>query len=135
MKRLGSGLIIRVSYCRPAVTSSSAFRNVEVPVCHEERINISRTYSTLKNSDKEKHPMSKEPLLMRALPENLRPYGYLARIDKPIGTCLLLWPCLWSSALAAGQDSGGWEVMPFLPEPKLLALFTVGEFYSLFCIR
>ena len=29
-------------------------------------------------------------------------YVQLARIDKPIGTLLLLWPTLWALCLAAG---------------------------------
>lgn len=29
------------------------------------------------------------------LPGKARPYARLARIDKPIGTWLLAWPCMW----------------------------------------
>ncbi|GMP92530.1 hypothetical protein CsSME_00042712 [Camellia sinensis var. sinensis] len=29
------------------------------------------------------------------LPEQARPYARLARLDKPIGTWLLAWPCFW----------------------------------------
>lgn len=29
------------------------------------------------------------------LPEKARPYAHLARLDKPIGTWLLAWPCFW----------------------------------------
>lgn len=32
---------------------------------------------------------------MMALPPAARPYAALMRLDKPIGTWLLLWPCLW----------------------------------------
>ena len=45
-----------------------------------------------------------------------RPYLRLARMDRPIGTWLLLWPCWWALALAAER----W------PDPLLLALFAVG---------
>lgn len=55
----------------------------------------------------------------RYLPENLRPYAQLARVDKPIGTWLLLWPCCWSIALATTPGT--------LPDPGLLALFGVGS--------
>jgi hypothetical protein len=48
----------------------------------------------------------------------VQPYMRLARLDKPIGTMLLLWPCYWSTAIAA--DPGHW------PDPKLLGLFTIG---------
>ena len=29
------------------------------------------------------------------LPKQARPYARLARLDKPIGTWLLAWPCMW----------------------------------------
>lgn len=29
------------------------------------------------------------------LPGKARPYAHLARLDKPIGTWLLAWPCFW----------------------------------------
>ena len=35
-----------------------------------------------------------------ALPRPLRPYASLMRLDRPIGTWLLYWPCAWSVALA-----------------------------------
>ncbi|OAP40868.1 4-hydroxybenzoate octaprenyltransferase [Sinorhizobium glycinis] len=38
----------------------------------------------------------------RVLPRALWPYAQLARWDRPIGWQLLMWPCLWSAALAAG---------------------------------
>ena len=50
------------------------------------------------------------------LPRRLRPFAVLVRLDKPIGTWLLLWPGLWSVALAA----------PALPDVRLLALFAAG---------
>ncbi len=36
---------------------------------------------------------------MRVLPGPLRPYAALARLDRPIGTWLLLFPCWWGIAL------------------------------------
>jgi 4-hydroxybenzoate polyprenyltransferase len=47
----------------------------------------------------------------RVLPRQLWPYAQLARWDRPIGWQLLLWPCLWSAALAAnvpGVDETGY---------------------------
>ena len=29
------------------------------------------------------------------LPQRIRPYAKLARLDRPIGTWLLAWPCMW----------------------------------------
>ena len=44
-------------------------------------------------------PDSTAPMLMRVLPAVLRPYAALARLDRPIGTWLLLFPCWWAIAL------------------------------------
>ncbi|MCC7048005.1 MAG: UbiA family prenyltransferase, partial [Alphaproteobacteria bacterium] len=52
----------------------------------------------------------------RWAPACARPYLRLARLDRPIGTWLLLIPCWWGSALA-GQ---GW------PDPGLMLLFAIG---------
>ena len=38
--------------------------------------------------------------MIGALPAALRPYASLMRVDRPIGTWLLFWPCGWSVALA-----------------------------------
>ena len=56
----------------------------------------------------------------RYLPVAWRPYARLARLDRPIGWWLLLWPCWWSSALAAGAAGWAW------PNPWHLFLFLVG---------
>jgi 4-hydroxybenzoate polyprenyltransferase len=52
----------------------------------------------------------------RRLPLPLRPYVRLARLDRPIGTWLLLFPGWWGIALAARH----W------PDPRLIALFALG---------
>ena len=49
-----------------------------------------------------------------------RPYLRLARMDRPIGTWLLLMPCLWSAALAAGV-AGDLSHLP-----STLVLFAIG---------
>lgn len=51
-----------------------------------------------------------------------RPYLRLARLDRPIGSWLLLLPCWWSSALAAVA------VKAPAPSPIHLLLFFVGAF-------
>jgi 4-hydroxybenzoate polyprenyltransferase len=56
----------------------------------------------------------------RYAPLAWRPYARLARLDRPIGWWLLLWPCWWSSALAAVAAGA-----PY-PNPWHLALFLVG---------
>jgi len=45
-------------------------------------------------------PDSERRGLIGALPPRLRPYASLMRLDRPIGTWLLYWPCAWSVALA-----------------------------------
>src|SRR5262249_38017475 len=54
----------------------------------------------------------------RFVPPALRPYCRLARLDRPIGSWLLLFPGWWSIALAA--PAGG------VPSLKLLLLFAIG---------
>ncbi|XWS63388.1 hypothetical protein CRYUN_Cryun06bG0092600 [Craigia yunnanensis] len=49
------------------------------------------------------------------LPKEIQPYAKLARVEKPIGTWLLIWPFAWSAMLAASPGS--------LPDFKTLALF------------
>ncbi|MDO8290007.1 MAG: 4-hydroxybenzoate octaprenyltransferase [Parvibaculum sp.] len=49
----------------------------------------------------------------RHAPQFARPYLKLARADRPIGTWLLLWPCLWSIALAANDLSVIWLMLLF----------------------
>jgi 4-hydroxybenzoate polyprenyltransferase len=56
----------------------------------------------------------------RWLPQAVRPYARLARLERPIGWWLLLLPGWWSIALATIKHGGG------LPDPRLLALFFVG---------
>mmetsp|Transcript_994 Transcript_994/g.2847 ORF Transcript_994/g.2847 Transcript_994/m.2847 type:complete len:401 (-) Transcript_994:88-1290(-) len=61
-----------------------------------------------------------QPSMVDYLPSSMQPYARLARLDKPIGTMLLLWPCCWSTAIAAPLGSG--------PDLKLLGLFAAGSF-------
>ncbi len=56
--------------------------------------------------------------LDRFAPDWLKPYGRLARWDRPIGWWLLLWPCWWATALAAIAAERGapniWHLLLFL---------------------
>jgi 4-hydroxybenzoate polyprenyltransferase len=45
----------------------------------------------------------------RALPRPLWPFAQIARWDRPIGWRLLLWPCLWSAAMAAATPISNGE--------------------------
>ena len=55
------------------------------------------------------------------LPAAAKPFARLARLDRPIGWWLLMWPCWWSAALAAVAAG-----RPF-PDPRHLALFMAGS--------
>ncbi|MEO7654664.1 MAG: 4-hydroxybenzoate octaprenyltransferase [Sphingomicrobium sp.] len=62
-------------------------------------------------------PDSERRGFIGALPARLRPFASLMRLDRPIGTWLLFWPCAWSVALAG---VGGWW--------DLFAWFLLGAF-------
>jgi len=51
--------------------------------------------------------------------DRLYHYGLLMRMDKPIGTLLLLWPTLWALWIA-GQGH---------PDPRIVVLFILGVFF------
>ena len=46
----------------------------------------------------------KDHWVERRLPDRAKPFARLARYDRPIGTWLLLWPCLWGVALASAAQ-------------------------------
>ncbi len=62
-------------------------------------------------------PDSERTGFIGALPGALRPYASLMRVDRPIGTWLLFWPCAWSVSLAGVR--GEW---------LLFAWFLLGAF-------
>src|SRR4051794_34850841 len=54
----------------------------------------------------------------RLAPEAIRPYLRLARLHRPIGTWLLLFPGWWSLTLAAPAGQ--------LPDGRMMVLFAIG---------
>ncbi len=60
--------------------------------------------------------------MIRLAPRRWRPYLRLMRVDRPIGTWLLLLPCLWSVSLASHALSGS------VPDPWNVVLFALGAF-------
>jgi hypothetical protein len=56
--------------------------------------------------------------IVQNAPKPIQPYLALLRIDKPIGTYLLMYPCLWSLAIASKSP---------IPDPWLLFLFVTGN--------
>ena len=57
-------------------------------------------------------PDSERRGFIGALPATMRPYASLMRLDRPIGTWLLYWPCAWSVALAGVEDR--WDLFLWL---------------------
>lgn len=84
--------------------------------CLARALKISPFLMIARPSPQQTEPQPSASLILSILPRRWRPYAVLARLDKPIGTWLLLWPGLWSIALAA----------PALPDVRLLALFAAG---------
>lgn len=64
------------------------------------------TYSTTSREEPETENLRQVKglsSLIHRLPPALVPYAQLSRLDKPIGTWLLAWPCFWSIMLAASS--------------------------------
>lgn len=55
-------------------------------------------------------PDTERHWLIAALPAAARPFGLLARFDRPIGWWLLFWPCAWSVALSGGAQQR-WDLL------------------------
>ena len=63
-------------------------------------------------SENETVPDSERRGLIGALPPRLRPFASLMRVDRPIGTWLLYWPCVWGVTLAGVR--GRWDLLLWL---------------------
>ncbi|KAJ8747289.1 hypothetical protein K2173_011554 [Erythroxylum novogranatense] len=93
---------------------------------HYSNLKFVRGISTLSSSENKKNGDKEELLKGKGstswidlyLPTQTRPYAHLARLDKPIGTWLLAWPCMWSISLAASPSH--------LPDFKMMMLFGCG---------
>ncbi|MCM2294556.1 4-hydroxybenzoate octaprenyltransferase [Allorhizobium sp. BGMRC 0089] len=59
----------------------------------------------------------------RLLPRPAWPFAQLARWDRPIGWQLLMWPCFWSSALAANHLARNHELHGWSFAVQLLLFF------------
>ena len=57
-------------------------------------------------------PDSERRGLIGALPPRLRPFASLMRLDRPIGSWLIYWPCAWSVALSGVR--GHWSLFAWL---------------------
>lgn len=61
--------------------------------------------------------------VIESLPSKIRPYAYLMRLDRPIGTYLLLFPALWSISLSYLTTESSLSGLGFI---TLIILFSVG---------
>ena len=52
--------------------------------------------------------------VQRGLPERLREYALLMRMDRPIGSLLLLWPTLWALWIAGDGSPNVFVTLVFL---------------------
>ncbi len=66
--------------------------------------------------------IDQQSLVLRTLPPGLRPYARLARLDRPIGTWLLLLPCWHGLGLAIAAGAAPLDYRAFL----YALLFAVG---------
>jgi len=72
------------------------------------------------------------------LSEYFDPYFRLARMDKPSGSMLLMWPCLWCCSLASSPAlqinlvsstfSSGSTIFSITGDTTLLVIFSLGSF-------
>ncbi|HEC00735.1 MAG TPA: 4-hydroxybenzoate octaprenyltransferase [Sphingomonadales bacterium] len=81
---------------------------------------MTKTENRIKHAPKD---TVKQGWVNRLSPDFAWPYLQLMRADRPIGTWLLLWPGLWSIALARSVYGTDW-----LTTLELMAFFAVGAF-------
>ncbi|KAL0111253.1 hypothetical protein PUN28_012861 [Cardiocondyla obscurior] len=104
-------------------------------VCDKDKCDMKsnvqkNTYSLLKVENKlshdkltdlqQKRNLSIAAKLVNNISPKVQPYMKLMRIDKPIGSWLLFWPCGWSIAMAAPAGA--------FPDFYMLSLFGMGAF-------
>ena len=65
-----------------------------------------------------REPKPKEAPFLYRIQRRIEEYALLARLDRPIGTWLLMWPALW----------GLWIAGTGKPHPKVLLVFVAGVF-------
>lgn len=118
--------------CHPVISPNSYHQNTVTQFHHwstdfkeKFRFHSVATLCTLpegivKNEEKKSSQSNKgeKTWIDLYLPGRMRPYAKLARLDKPIGTWLLAWPCMWSITLGAYPGN--------LPDFKMMTLFGCG---------
>ena len=97
-------------------TPKSKVRFLHPPIFSLLRQNTRCLYTPTTTSDKKNEKLAAR--LVAGAPTSVQPYLKLMRLDRPIGTWLLFWPCGWGIASAAPAGC--------FPDPYMLALFGTG---------
>jgi hypothetical protein len=84
--------------------SASSVGSASSNSINSESRKVSKTVSLDQDDPVDNVVSSTTVSIMKSLPPDAQLYAQLARFDKPIGTMLLLWPCMWSTALASGSS-------------------------------
>jgi hypothetical protein len=104
--------LARAAQIRRSATHRNVFQfnrlNIQPPARLQQWECVTRKLSTLPSTGASEKPAA-PPLDLPPLPKSwinhmpaaTRPYLHLTRIDKPIGTLLLFYPCTWSITLAS----------------------------------
>ncbi|XP_046747809.1 4-hydroxybenzoate polyprenyltransferase, mitochondrial isoform X3 [Diprion similis] len=109
--------------CSVRSSHKNWFKLHSVSYCPCQQIHTSYFLNIKKDDNdisQQKRRVSLASTLVNKSPVSIQPYLRLMRIDKPIGSWLLFWPCGWSIALAAPPG--------MIPDPQMLALFGLGAF-------
>lgn len=100
--------------CRSYCASSDRNRVSQFSTSTPKRFSYKDDSTTIFRRNSTDDPSDTNKLL-----PSLLPYAQLMRLDRPIGSWLLYWPCAWSIAMAASP--GSW------PDPVFLGLFGIGS--------
>ena len=85
---------------RAGIARCCAPSRVAVGLCNTN-IDISQFSTTRSSYNYETSPSS----IVNSFPVRMQPYLRLARLDRPIGSWLLFWPCAWSIGLASDPST------------------------------
>lgn len=107
-----------------AIFNHSLIRNIKFLGRSHKLANQARQFSASEKSlvKGEEEQVVPSSWIEVVFPEKVQPYAYLVRLDKPIGTFLFAWPCMWSVAFTANPGT--------LPDLKMLAFFFMVSFMS-----
>jgi hypothetical protein len=122
MSTLTRPLRLPPSFCSPMRTSALPLAPSHLPALHLWTRRSSSSAAPLSPPSpplpSPTPSLQPPPSWIDRAPRALQPYLHLVRLDKPIGTWLLFWPCAWSIALAAPAGHA--------PDVALIALFGAG---------